>query len=64
MSSFLLFVMVAAMFVHTFLNFFLGVYAKVVAKAQGLPSVQAALYSVEEFFAKIFAGIFGWFKHL
>jgi uncharacterized protein YqhQ len=64
MSNFLLFVMVAALFVHTFLNFFLSIYAKIVAKANGVPSVQAALYSVEEFFAKIFAGILSWFKHL
>jgi len=61
MSSFLLFVMVAAIFVHTFLNFLLGVYSKVVSKASG---VGAAVYSVEEFFAKIFAGVFNWFKHL
>lgn len=61
MSNFLLFVMVAAIFVHTFMNFLLGIYAKVVAKSAG---VSAAVYSVEEFFAKIFAGVFNWFKHL
>lgn len=61
MSDFLLFVMVAAVFVHTFMNFFLKVYAYVVAKVSGVVVVE---HSVEAFFGKVFASVFGFFKQL
>jgi hypothetical protein len=61
MSSFLLFVMVACIFVHTFLNFFLSVYANVVAKVSG---VAVAEHSVEAFFGNVFAAIVSLFKKL
>jgi hypothetical protein len=61
MSSFLLFVMVACLFVHTFFNFFLKVYATVVSKVSGIATVE---YSVEDFFGKVFAAVFNWFKKL
>ena len=54
MSNFLLFVMVAALFVHTFMNFFLKVYTYIVSKVSG---VAVAEHLVETFFGKIFAGI-------
>lgn len=63
MSSFLLFVMVAAMFVHTFMNFFLTVASKVASKISG-GTVVLTEHSVEAFFANVFAGIFNWFKSL
>ena len=61
MSNFLLFVMVAALFVHTFMNFFLRVYTYIVSKVSG---VAVAEHSVETFFGKIFASILNWFKTL
>lgn len=61
MSNFLLFVMVAALFVHTFMNFFLRVYTYIVSKVSG---VAVAEHSVETFFGKIFAGILNFFKTL
>lgn len=61
MSNFLLFVMVAALFIHTFMNFFLKVYTYIVSKVSG---VAVAEHSVETFFGKIFASILNWFKTL
>ena len=61
MSPFLLFVMVAAIFVHTFLNSILKVWSLVVAKVSGVAAVE---HSVEAFVSKVFAGVLGFFKHL
>lgn len=61
MSNFLLFVMVAAIFVHTFLNFFLKVVAEVVSKSAGVPAVE---HTVEEFFAKLLNSVLGFFRKL
>ena len=62
MSPFLLFVMVTAIFVHTFMNSLLKVWSLVSAKVSGVaPAVE---HSVEAFVSKVFAGVLGWFKHL
>lgn len=61
MSSFLLFVMVAALFVHTFFNFFLKVYTYIVTKVSG---VAVAEHTVETFFGKLFTTVFNFFKTL
>lgn len=61
MSAFLLFWMVAAIFVHNFLNFFLKIVSLVTGKATSTAAVE---YSVEEAFAKVFAGILNFFKGL
>lgn len=61
MSSFLLFWMVAAIFVHSTLNFFLKIVSLVTGKATNTAAVE---YSVEEAVAKVVSGIFGFFKHL
>jgi hypothetical protein len=53
--------MVAAMFIHTFLNFFLNVYATVVSKAAG---VVPAVYSIETFVGKIVHSIVALFRKL
>jgi hypothetical protein len=53
--------MVAAIFVHTFLNFFLSIYATVVSKVSGVAVVE---HSIEEFFGKLFSSVMNWFKHL
>lgn len=61
MSSTLLFLMVAAIFAHSFLNFFLKIYSLVAGKATNTAAVE---YSIEEAVAKIVSGVFGFFKHL
>lgn len=61
MSNFLMFVMVAAIFVHTFLNFFLSVYTSVVSKLSG---VVVAEHSVEAFVSNVVSGVVGFFKKL
>jgi hypothetical protein len=53
--------MVAAIFVHTFLNFFLKVVAEVVSKSAGVPAVE---HTVEEFFAKLLNSVLGFFRKL
>jgi hypothetical protein len=62
MSSLLLFVMVAAIFVHTFMNFFLKIWSLVAAKVSG--GTVAVEHSVEVFFSNLFAGVLGFFKKL
>lgn len=61
--STLLFVMVAALFIHQFLNFFLTVVSAVASKVSG-QAVVVTEHSVEQFFANVLAGILGWFKKL
>lgn len=61
MSNFLLFVMVACLFVHTFLNFFLKVVSEVVAKSSSTAAVE---HTVEEFFAKLLNSVLGFFRKL
>ena len=61
MSSLLLFVMVTSLFVHTFWNFLLDVYSKVVAKVAGVAEVE---HSIEAFLSKVVSGMLNWFKHL
>jgi hypothetical protein len=61
--STLLFVMVAALFVHQFLNFFLTVISNVVTKVSGTPTVVTE-HSLEAFVSNIFAGVLSFFKKL
>jgi uncharacterized protein YqhQ len=63
MSSFLMFVMVCALFVHTFINFLTGVYAAVVNKLSATP-VASAVSSVETFVGGVVAAVVGFFKKL
>lgn len=63
MFNTLLFVMVAALFVHQFLNFFLTMVSTVASKIAG-STVVVTEHSVEAFIANILAGIFNWFKKL
>lgn len=63
MSNFLMFVMVAAIFVHTFLNFLGGVWASLVAKVSGTP-VAGAVASVESFVGGVVGSVVNFFKKL
>jgi hypothetical protein len=64
--DFLMFVMVAALFIHTFLNFFMGVYtaAKTKLSAAVGTEVASALSSVEQFFGSAVAAVVKFFKGL
>ena len=66
MSSLLLFVMVSALFIHTFLNFFLKIWSLIVAKVSSVDgyAVPAVEHSIEVFVSKIVASILSWFKQL
>ena len=61
MSSSLLFLMVAVIFVHSTLNFFLKIVSLVTGKVTNTAAVE---FSVEEAVAKVVSGIGGFFKHL
>lgn len=63
MSSFLLFWMVAAMFVHHFLNFFLQVVSTVASKVSGSPTTITE-HSLEAFVANVLTGVLNFFKKL
>jgi hypothetical protein len=63
MSSFLLFWMVTALFVHAFLNFFLTVVSNVASKVSGT-TVSITEHSLEAFVANLLAGVFSFFKKL
>lgn len=64
--DFLMFVMVAAVFIHTFLNFFLGVYAAAKAKLSAAvgTEVAAVVSTVEQFFGNAVAAVVKFFKSL
>jgi len=61
MSSFLLFWMVASLFIHTFMNTILKVWSLVASKVSGAAAVE---HSVEVFVSKVVASVMSWFKHL
>jgi len=65
MSNFLLFVMVTALFVHTFLNFILEVVSNAVNKISGATTTAATVeHSVEAFVGNLLSGLFSFFKKL
>jgi hypothetical protein len=63
MFNTLLFAMVAALFVHQFLNFFLTMVSTVANKITG-STTPVSVHSVEAFIANVLAGVFNWFKSL
>ena len=63
MSNFLMFVMVAAIFVHTFLNFLGGVVAAVKNAVSASP-VAPAVASVESFVGGVVGAVVNFFKKL
>jgi uncharacterized protein YqhQ len=63
MSSFLMFLMVAALFVHTFFNFLAGVWTALVAKVAGTP-VGGYFSSAEAFVGNVLGSVVSFFKKL
>jgi hypothetical protein len=63
MENFLMFVMVTAVFVHTFLNFLGGVWTSLKAKVAGTV-VASDVASVESFVGKVVGSIVNFFKKL
>jgi hypothetical protein len=61
MSNFLMFVMVAAVFVHTFLNFLGGAFTALKAKVAGTP-VAGGVASVESFVGGVVGSVVNFFK--
>ncbi len=61
MSDFLMFVMVAAMFVHTFLNFLGGIWTALKAKVAATP-VASEVASVESFVGGVVGSVVNFFK--
>ena len=57
----LMFIMVAAMFVHTFLNFFVGVYSFFKIKASNFQPGEITT-SVEDFLGTLVLNVTNWFK--
>lgn len=60
MSNFLMFVMVAALFVHTFSNFLLGVYGYVRKALNTNPAATSFVSSLEDLAGKLFAKAYSW----
>ena len=58
--TFLMFVMLTALFVHTFSDFLLGVYADV--KNRLASPVSSAVSSVETLVGKVVAAVVSWLK--
>lgn len=61
--NFLMFVMITAMFVYTFFNFFAGVWSTMASKVAGSP-VGGWFSSVEGFFGNMFGSVVNFFKKL
>ena len=63
MSNFLMFAMVTALFVHTFINFLGGVWSALLAKVAGTP-VGGYFSSAEAFVGNVLGSVVGFFKKL